>query len=238
VVTIRTVEELSAVDDPAWPRVMDLVERSLVPVTVLPVVEDARKQSLHRLQVTTASTLGALACHCGGVLVDHGWLRLLGGGSPGLPSIADANHMSDPTDGTPPPSMLIVAFDVLGGTFAVNGGALPGRPGDICYFAPDTLRWQSLEFGHSAFVSWALDSGLAAFYASLRWSRWEDEVAPLPTDTGISVYPFLFTAEGRDIAAARRARVPLAELLTLHEDFARQVNQLPDGTSFKVEVED
>ena len=34
---------------------------------------------LSRLQVTARSMMGALALSSGGMLVDHGWVRLLGG---------------------------------------------------------------------------------------------------------------------------------------------------------------
>mgnify|MGYP006138941707 CR=1 FL=1 len=48
-------------------------------------VEQALLGVLHRLQVTRRSTLGGLAADTGGLLVDHGWLRHLGGGSARLP---------------------------------------------------------------------------------------------------------------------------------------------------------
>ena len=64
--------------DPAWPQ----LEKELLAnpeITVLPIVPAAGRESLHRLQVTTRSRMGALALHTGGLLVDHGWLRVLGG---------------------------------------------------------------------------------------------------------------------------------------------------------------
>jgi hypothetical protein len=79
------------------------------------------------LQVTARSTLGALALHTGGVVIDHGWLRLLGGGHGRLPSLATANGV---TDGQQPP-VLLIGFDVLGGRFAIDGGAATGNPVDV-----------------------------------------------------------------------------------------------------------
>ncbi len=37
-----------------------------------------------------------------------------------------------------PPGCLVVGHDVVGGTFAINGGALPCDLGEVCYFGPDT----------------------------------------------------------------------------------------------------
>lgn len=64
--------------------------------------------------------MGALALPTGGLLVDTGWLRVLGGsgGDRGLPSPPQANDL--PGDEQPPAAPL-VGYDVLGGRFEVNG---------------------------------------------------------------------------------------------------------------------
>ena len=76
--------------------------------------------------------LGALALNSGGMLGDHGWVRLLGGGSGRLPDLATVSGPG-PQAASAPPLSLTVGFDVLGGRFAVNGGGLPGQPGEVCY---------------------------------------------------------------------------------------------------------
>jgi hypothetical protein len=152
--TKRPISDLLAVDDPAWPHLRDLLERATVPVTVLPVEPQAGADVLYRLQVTARSWLGAFALHTGAVLVDHGWLRMLGGGTTDLPDLASTGE----------PGFLVIALDVLGGRFAINGGALPGSSNEICYFAPDTLRWRPLGCAHAAFISSALGGGLDGFY--------------------------------------------------------------------------
>lgn len=62
-------------------------------------------------------------------IVDSGWLRVLGAGTPGLPDLATVNDLGHPADTQGAPGLLVVAYDVLGGIGAVNGGALPGNPG-------------------------------------------------------------------------------------------------------------
>lgn len=63
----------------------------------------------------------------GGLLVDHGWFRVLGGGCTQLPDLAAGNDLGPPAAGAEPPPLLTAAFDVPGGRFAVNGGGLPDK---------------------------------------------------------------------------------------------------------------
>lgn len=91
------------------------------------------------------------------------------------------------------PGACIVALDVLGGIFALNGGAFPGEMKTIWYFAPDTLDWENLEIGYTDFICWALTKQLGEFYADYRWPGWEHEVKVLTGDQGISFYPPLCT---------------------------------------------
>lgn len=221
-VVVRSVAELVEVEDPAWPSVREMLAVAAVPVTVLPVDPVYAREVLFRLQVTAYSTLGALALHTGGVVVDRGWLRILGGGHAGLPDLAAVNGVGEPGGGR---GFLTVGVDVLGGQFAVNGGTLPGKLGEVCFFGADTLRWEPIGGGHSAFIGWAVGGGLADFYAGVRWPGWAEEVECLSADTGLSIHPPLWSAEGRaDIAATSRRSCPIAELTALHLDTAAQLN--------------
>jgi hypothetical protein len=237
---IRTYDELTAVADPAWPVLQQLITTATVAVSVLPPRDlEAGQRTLYRLQVTARSFLGALAVHCGAIMVDHGWLRLLGSGLDGLPSLAEANGMDEPMEQSIPPGHLVVAYDVLGGTFAVNGGGLLGKPGEVCYLGPDTLEWTPTGLpGHSAFVQWALSGGLAAMSAHLRWTGWEQQADVAAPGEGIMTYPPLWAAEARDGSPVSRSIVPLAELMAWHDESARQLSSLPDGQTVRVKVTD
>jgi hypothetical protein len=99
----------------------------------------------------------------GDILVDHGWLRLLGSGHARLPdTLLTWNGLGEPAMGPPLEGAFVVAVDVLGGVFALNGGGLGSDTG-IHYFAPDSLRWEALGSSHLAFVEWALTGDLAQF---------------------------------------------------------------------------
>lgn len=234
---MRTVEELTAIPDPAWPE----LERELLSnpqITILPIVAAAGQDSLYRLQLTVRSRLGALALHTGGLLVDDGWLRVLGGGGDrGLSSLAEANGL--PGD-EQPPSALLVGLDVLGGRFEVNGpdpaaSGRPGSAGEVCYFAPDTLEWESLGAGHGAWLSWIAAGEIAQFYESLRWPGWQGETSALPLSHGITVYPFLWSREAhQDLAGTTRRPAPMTDLFSLQEEFAARFAAEPDTTALHI----
>jgi hypothetical protein len=232
---MRSLGELTSTDEPAWPVIEALARDGAHPMVVLPADRDSREGTLVRLQVTTRSDLGALALETGGLLIDHGWLRMLGGGPPPL-NLAIANGLDVPPD--EPPASLLVAFDILGGKYAINGGPLPGSPGEVCYFAPDELAWWPMEMGHHDFVAWCFTDRLAQFNEHLRWDGWETEVAALRLDEGIAVYPFPFTAEGQDLGQVTRRPAPISELLTIWEQLAAQVGGLADGQRIRFEVGD
>lgn len=138
----------------AWAGTLRQNESAAAEVRVLPLEAVDGRSVLERLGVSERSTMGALASHTGGLLIDHGWLRDHGGGSGSLAGIAEVNDL----DGGAPP-FLVVAEDVLGGRFAIDGGGLGIAIGEVCYFGPDTLAWTGIGGGYSAFVGWVLSGG-------------------------------------------------------------------------------
>lgn len=219
--------------EPAWPQIVALIEHAPSPVRILHADASRRDVALEALQVTTGSFLGAMVGEGGGLIVDHGWLRILGAGAEGLPGVHEANDLA-----AGPPSVLEIAWDALGGRFAINGGGLDAPPGEVCYWGPDTLDWQSIGGGHSAFIAWALSEALGDFYASLRWAGWQREIEALGADQGLSLWPPPFTTEGSDTSRARRAAVPLTELHGVYADLARQLGDGPDRSTFTVKITD
>lgn len=214
----RYTELLS--DDPAWPQIRALAESAKARVTLLPREAEAAHACLERLQVTTRSALGALAHETGGLLLDHGWLRMLGSGHPSLSrSLGRWNEEL----GIPLAQFVIVADDVVGGVFAINGGVLGPARGNVHYFAPDTLRWEDTGNGHGSWVQWALTGDLAKFYENVRWPGWEAEVEQVGGDRALSLYPPPWTVEGKDVSRVSRRAVPAAELWRFHLDMISQL---------------
>ena len=236
-IDFRSLEELLSPADEGWQDVASWISQSPRTVEVLPPDPDRQRDCLLALQVTTRSVLGALAWHSSGVLLDHRWLRLLGGvSSSGLPDVVTASGM-EPGAGTAPPH-VVIAQDVLGGLFAVNGHGLPCAPGEVAYFAPDTLQWEGMGIGNSDFVSWALTGDTGTFYEQVRWPGWEVESEQVPLDGGLHVYPPLFTTEAKqDLAGTSRRAVPWQEILDVQQDMAQQLQDVPDGAPIRFELE-
>jgi len=219
---MRTLNELTSVEDPAWPDVQAWIANA-PEVVVLPAEREDADAALQQLQVTVRSPMGAIVHHTGGLLVDHGWLRVLGAGHPRLNrSLPGWNHGRVPFDSAGRPALLLIADDVLGGHFAVNGGALGDDLGKVHYLAPDTLKWENLGVGYTGWLTWALSAGLAKFYGDLRWPGWEDEVEPLTGNTVLSVLPFLWAA-GPPIGERARRPIPVAEGFDLLMEMRQQI---------------
>jgi len=139
-----------------------------------------------------------------------------------------------PTVRTPPP-ILVVAHDVMGGFFAVNGGGLTGEPGHVHYFGQDTLVWQDLRFGYSGLLRWALAGDLDRFYANLRWDGWQEDVRGVNADDGFSVHPPLWSRESRT-GPVKRAVVPMKELWAYGMDAKRQLDAKGVGPGDPVKI--
>lgn len=213
---MRPLSELIDTDDPAWPEVQEWIAGATNAVEVLPVNEADRDAALHAIQVTTRSPMGAIVYETGGLLIDHGWLRILGSGHSRLPrSLASWNEGRTMFGDEQPPGYLLVADDVLGGFFAINGGSLGQEMGSVFYFAPDTADWECLDYSYSQFIFWCLQGNLAGFYESLRWPGWEQEISTVGGDQAVFVFPFLFT-KGPSIAERQRSVVPLSEIFSIH----------------------
>lgn len=221
---MKTLRELLDTDTPAWPMVRGWIAGARNAVEILPASDPARSTALEHAQVTTRSPMGAIVYETGGLLIDHGWLRILGSGHTRMPrALMDWNRGRSIDAQGRALGFLLVADDVVGGFFAINGGALGQDTRNVHYFGPDSLRWQSLGFGYSDFVMFAVQGDLERFYANLRWPGWQSEIASLRGDQALSIYPPPWTAEGKDVAGASRRPVPVAEIWSFNTNAAAQL---------------
>lgn len=230
---MKTLNELVEVDTPSWPVLLDDLASSFTPVEILPPKPEQSEACLLQLQVSARSPLGAVVLNSGGLLLQGGWIRVFGGSSSGgprgLPGMAEVNQF--PATMEPswrPVAGLVLAHDVLGGVYAINGvdsaeAGRPGEVGEVVYFSPQDLQWRGLEMGHSAWLGWLLAGGPADLYEL--WPDWRSELSELRTDQGISFFPFLWSAEAQeDIAATTRKPVSMNELLEMHHIFCEQMD--------------
>jgi hypothetical protein len=209
---MRKLTELIDHSDPAWPIVSEWIATAERPVEVLSASQESRDRALLATQVTTRSPMGAIVHNSAAILIDHGWLRILGaGGHPrfqrSLPSWNEEKERG----------YLLIADDILGGFFAINGGTLGNDLRMIYYYAPDTLGWESCDIGYSDFVCWAMSARMTDFYADYYWPGWEKDMDSITGDQALSVFPFLFT-EGPHISKRTRGIVPVEELWNLQNE--------------------
>lgn len=215
-------------DADALPMIRDWIAASPVDVKVLPASPEDGRRCLEALQVTTRSPMGAVAFHTGGLLVDHGWLRVLGAGSAALPRSLD---LWNAVGGSARFDRgVLIADDVLGGFFAWFR-----EPRTVHYLAPDTLEWEDSQLGYADWLAWALTERLRQFYEDLRWEGWSQEIATLRGESGLLIYPPLFS-EASPVAERKRSPVPMEELWRLGLDFQRQLKGVTPGTRFRIDV--
>lgn len=209
---IRTLEELINLDEPAWPLVQEWISCATNKVEVLPRDELDARDCLVSMQVTTRSPMGAIIYHTGGLLIDDGWVRLLGAGCSRLPRGMHTwnwNRAVIP-DGRRP-EVVLIADDVIGGFFALDGGRLGDGKGNVFYFAPDTLEWEDMERGYTDFLQWCLEGDLEGYYQDSRWQGWRDDVSKLTGDRVMHIAPWLFN-EGPPVDQRSRRPVPIQEV--------------------------
>lgn len=162
--------------------------------------------------VTTRSPMGAIVYSTGGILIDNGWIRILGSGHGRLNrSLPDWNKGKSFKEFGDNPSFLLVADDAVGGFFAINGGQFGNDAGKIYYLSPDNLEWEPLDLTYSDFLDFCFNNNLDDFYKGLRWTNWKEEVAKLEGNKVYNFLPFLWTKEGKDISKNTRKIISVEE---------------------------
>lgn len=209
---MKTLSDLINTTDPAWPLIQEWLAEAANPVEILLRDSAAAEAELVKTQVTTRSFMGAVVYETGGILIDHGWLRILGSGSAKLPrGLGSWNIGRTQAEPAAPAPYYLIADDAAGGYFALNGGGLDGIPGNVFYLPPDTLEWEDCEKGYGDFLHWALVGDLQMYYENLRWQNWREEIRDLSGDNVYTFFPFLCTEEGGDINQVSRKPIAIAE---------------------------
>ena len=168
--------------------------------------------------------MGAIVYETGGILIDHGWLRILGSGHTKLQrTLPGWNEVRSS-------GFYLVADDAVGGFFALNGGSLGSDLGSLYYFAPDTLAWEPMGISYSQFIPWSVSERLQKFYENARWPSWVDAVKNLHADRCFSFYPPLWSEAGAT-GGRTMADVPASEQWGVQMDFASQLSgKAPQST--------
>lgn len=225
---MQSLDELINKTDPAWPLVKKWLDSAKNKVEVLEPDSATAKNALFNTQVSTYSTLGAVIYNTGGIMIDNGWLRILGSGSKRLSrSVPEWNKGKTIKEFGDKPAYLLVADDAVGGFFAINYGAFGTDLKNVYYLAPNSLKWESLGAGYSEFILFCFDSDLSKFYEGLRWSTWNQFIANLDGNKSYSFRPYLWSDEGKDIEKCTRKLVPTEDLFQFN--LVKQKDLNPKG---------
>lgn len=218
---MRELAELIDQQRSGWHTLEQWLQEAINNYEVLPCNLAQARADLHRLQITTFSPLGAIAYETGGILIDNGWLRILGSGHTRLPRTLASWTQLVTTALTF--QALLIADDASGGFFALTEGGFGKGPGGVYYLAPDTLEWESLNINYSGFLHWALCGDLDIFYKNVRWAGWREETSSMNCDVVYSFYPFLWTEPQLSIEQRSRVTVPVEEHWALCLDLRHQL---------------
>jgi hypothetical protein len=221
---MRNLDELINDDDPGWVLVKQWIDSARNKVEILPVDNEKAKDALYKTQVTTRAPMGAIVYMTGGLLIDDGWIRILGSGNARLPQpLPNFNRGKTFEEFGKGASHLIIAYDVLGGFFLLNGGGLGEDLGRVYYFAPDNLNYEPLDITYTEFLLFCFNNDLEDFYKGYRWVNWRNEISALNGDSVINFVPSLWTKEGKQINNSSRRAVPVDEQYSLNITFRKQL---------------
>jgi len=221
---MKKAEELIDKKDPGWVIVESWIKTAKNKVEILPVDELKAKEALFHTQVTTRSPMGAIVFMTGGLLIDDGWIRILGSGNSRFNrTLPDWNKGKSFNEFGETPPFLLIADDAIGGFYLLNGGGLGTDVGKIYYFSPDNLEYEQLDITYSEFLEFCFNNNLDKFYEGNRWNGWREEVSKLKGDEVFNFYPFLWTAEGSDINKSSRKIIPVQEQYSLNLDLRKQI---------------
>jgi len=221
---MRKVEELINETEPGWELVTEWINSAKNKVEILKVDIEKAKDALFKTQVTTRSPMGAIIYQTGGILVDNGWIRILGSGNEKLNrTLPEWNFGKTITEFGKPTPFLLIADDAIGGFFLLNGGGLGKDVGKVYYFAPDSLEFEPLDLSYSEFLEFCFNNDLEKFYQGYKWENWKDEVEKLDGDRVYSFVPFLWTKEGKEINKSSRKVIPIEEQYNLNMEFRKQL---------------
>jgi len=204
--------EIIMAENNLWSQLNGIIEQTSKKVEVRDL-KGVSKDEASELGFNPESLLGVIVSKTSGFTVDN-WVRVLGQG------ISEYNK--DKTEVTN--GMLVVAFDVVGGLFALNVGRFEEAQSAVWYFAPDTLEWESLDVSYTGFIKWVLTGDTDGFYSSMRWKNWGIDCSKISFENVMHIYPFLWAKEC-NINTASKKIVSFNELFNMNLEFWAKFNK-------------
>ena len=227
---MKPVEELINTSELGWSLVKGWIDSAKNTIQIFPSDSGRAKTALYQTQVTTRSPMGAIIYRAAGMLIDHGWIRILGSGdSMSFRSLPEWNSGKSFKQYGERPDFLLVADDVIGGFFAINGGSLGSDPGKVYYLSPDNLDWEPLDLTYTEFLLFCFNGDLNKFYGDYRWKGWERDVMSVKASQVYNFFPPLWTKEGKNIGKAFKKVISIEEQYQLIMEMMRQLGKKKNG---------
>jgi len=175
--------------------------------------------TLEKMGINEISTLGQVIINTSGIIVDNIVRVFANGDEIESKNIYNYNLELQNSFGN---MKIIIADDIFGGLFAINNGAFQSKIGDIWYFAPDSLDWESLDINYSEFIAWVSSKNFNEFYSLFKWSNFYHDIKGIKYNQGILIYPFLWSKEC-NIETADKKIVPINELTSLNLEYINKL---------------
>lgn len=203
---MKPVNELIVADGSGWEQIEQWKSGAKNKIEFFPKDIQRADSALFQTQLTTNSPIAAMVYGSGGVLVDNGWIRILGSGCSKIDrSLPEWNKGKSGFLNGDGSSFLLVADDVMGGFFAVNTGGINEYDiGKVFYYGPNNLKWETTDLGYNEFIVFCFSGDLEKFYKGFRWKGWQSDVRNLSGNEVISCYPLLWTDAGVGLASNRK----------------------------------
>lgn len=168
------------------------------------------------LGINDDSLMGVIVSYTSGIAIDN-WIRVIGQQHKERKGIFAYNKQKNSlTEG-----MLLVAYDIVGGIFAVNLNRFKENELSVWYFAPDTLEWECLDLTYPQFITWLINGDTDTFYKNMRWHSWKTDCLNVSFENVIQIYPFLWSKECM-IETASKKVISFEEMSQINFDFAQK----------------
>lgn len=177
---------------------------------------------LKKMGINENSTMGQIIINTSGIIVDNIIRVYANGNDLDSHNIYNYNLELEKCLGH---NKLIIADDIFGGLYAINKGSSKTHVGEVGYFAPDTLEWESLGINYSEFIAWISSSNLNEFYNSFKWEKFHHDIKKVKFNQAVLIYPFLWSNEC-NVETADKKIISSRELIALNLEHKEKLNYL------------
>lgn len=200
------------VKDTIWEEICKTIRNSQNEIKICPI-EHSNSIDFHKIR---DPYLSSIINNSSGIRINK-WIHLLGHDSNGTKGFDFFNNTFSNL------GVIIIAYDLIGGLFAINTEMLRTGKNHILYFAPDKLEWEDLEFDYLNFLNWCFNGDISVFYDFMKCDEIINLVSNISENEMILIYPFLWSKEF-NLTTSLKKIVPCEELIKLNFDFCEKIN--------------